>query len=772
MSKLKVLGASGSKAKGYSTTSFQIDEDLVIDAGNIINYLGDKALNINHVFLTHSHSDHISDLPFLIETFFERRTEPLKIYALKDTIENIKKFIFNDKIWPDFTKIKLLNSHKYSLIYQAIELGQIIQINDYKIKAIYANHQDGACGYVVNKEQKSFLISGDTYLHPYLIEELNKNKTIKTLFIECSFPDRLKEFSKTTNHLSPCHIKEELNKLKRDDISVYFYHFKPFYEEELYEDIEKNNLFKYRGSVLKEGDVIHVEKGLIKSFLSDEDIIEKIMKINYQIASEHNSEKLFVNILTLLRKLTKADGGTLYIKSKDEKTLKFEIIQNEKLNIFLSASKNQINWPPLPIYLEDNTLNNTMVAVVSCNEKRIINIDDVYETKKYSFDGTKVFDKKNGYRSKSMLVIPLINHEDDVIGVVQLINKTNNSNIESFNDFDEKIIKSLSSQAAMAITNIQLIDSLEEFINAFVATIAKAIDTKSPHTKNHIKKVEKIASLIANAIHEDETIYKDIKYSKDDFKQISLAAWMHDIGKISTPEHVLDKGKKLEKIVDRIEIITERFEKIKKDAEVDYLKNITPKEEFENFIEKIDDYFTFIKKSNTGGEFMEDEDLQKLEKIQKTQYKSQNLLTEDEYYNLCVKRGSLTFEEIEIIRDHARLSYEMIKELPFPKKYKDVLNIAANHHEKLNGQGYPRGLSEKDIALEDRIMILSDIFEALTSSERPYKEAMKLSKVKSILDSMSKYNEIDSQLLEFFFNNKALNKYSQEDLKPFQIDLE
>jgi HD-GYP domain-containing protein (c-di-GMP phosphodiesterase class II) len=773
---IKILGASGSKAKNHNTTSFQIFKDIVVDAGNILNALGNEAKEINHIFLTHSHADHIADLPFIIETFFEERTIPLTIYALEETIEILKKHSFNNKIWPDFTKIKLTKSETFSLIFRPISINEIIHINNYSIKAIPANHISGSCGYVIKKDNnKSFVISGDTYTNPFLWDEINKDESIRSLIIECSFPDKLEDLARITKHLTPNLIKKELENLKRKDVSIFFYHLKPNYKKELLQDIKKNKLLSYRGKVLNEGDIIHIDTGNIENNLLSEHKFEEIMKINLALTSQHNKEKLFEDILTLTRKLTNADAGTLYIKSKDEKNLEFKVVQNETLNIKITDIKNNSSWPNLPIYLKDGTVNNKMVAVVCANEKRIINIHDVYKTTTYKFDGTKNFDKTTNYRSKSMLVIPLINHENDVIGVLQLINKKRDKDIINFDKLDEKVIISLASQSAMVLTNMQLISSLEEFINAFVSTIAKAIDAKSPYTSDHIEKVEKIALLIAKAINDDKTIYKDVTYTENDYKQLALAAWIHDIGKISMPEYVLDKATKLEKIYDRVELIEQRFEIIKKDKEIEYLKNQISKEEFEEVIKRLDNYSSFIKRINLGGEFMKDEDISKLDEISKLTYKKDNidfpLINSDEYYNLSIRKGTLTKEEINIIRNHAQLSLDMISELPFPKKFKDVLNIACNHHEKLNGTGYPRGLSEKDISLEDRIMILSDIFEALTTSERPYKEAMKLSTVKNILENMIDRGEIDKNLVQFFFNNDILNVYAKEALKPEQFDL-
>lgn len=775
MNFIKILGASGSKAKGMGTTSFQIFRDIIVDAGNVINSLGEEASEINHIFITHSHADHISDLPFIIEGFFEKRKTPLTIYALKETIDILKNHSFNNLVWPDFTKIKLVNSDKNALVFKELETNETIQIHDYEIKTFPAVHIKGACGFVITKGQQAFIISGDTYKNPILWDEINNNKKINSLLLECSFPDKLTHFAKTTNHLSPELIKEDLVNLKRDDITIFLYHIKPLYDKEIKRDIKKNGILKNGGKVLVEGDVIHIDKGTIEHNLISENMFQEIMKINLALSSETNKNVLLEKILTLLRILTSSDAGTLYIMSKDETKLDFKVVQNKSLNINIGGTKKDLDWAPLPFILEDGSLNNHMVAIVCANEKRIINIKDAYKSNKYDFKGTKEFDKTTGYRSKSMLVIPLINHENDVIGVLQLINKMDNHKIIEFNRTDEKIIKSLASQAAMSLTNTQLILSLEEFLNAFVGTIAKAIDAKSPYTADHIGKVEKIALLLAKAVNDDNTIYKHIKYSDKDYKQIALAAWMHDVGKISMPDHIIDKATKLEKIFNRIELVESRFEVIKKDVEINYLKNNIVKEEFQKQIVELNDYLDFIKTINKGGEFMNDEDIEKLDKIAKLTYikngKEVPILTDDEFYNLSIRKGTLTPEEISIIRNHAKLSLEMISTLPFPKKYKDVLNIACNHHEKLNGTGYPRGLNKEQIAFEDRIMIFADMFEALTASARPYKDAMKLSQVQNILDNMAEKGEIDKELTDFFFNHKILHKYAKDSLSKEQIDI-
>ena len=776
MNYLKVLGASGSKTKLTGTTSFQVFKDIIVDAGNVIATLGDEALKINHIFLTHSHSDHIIDLPFIIESFFEQRTKPLIIYGSQETISSLRTHMFNDEIWPDFSKINLLNSDEKSIIFKTIKANETLKINSYEITTIPVNHINGAYGFKIIKDGVSgYVISGDTYENEILWDVINNDKRVSSLIVECSFPSSMEQLAFDSKHYTPKILNKELEKLIRNDLQIFIYHLKPLYYKKMVEEINNFNILSNGGKVLEEGDVIHVDTGEIEKNIISHNKFEKIMEINLELSSQLDKNRLFEMILSLTRELTHCEAGTLYILSKDKKKLEFKVVQNDPMNIYMGGTKDNLTWDALPLYLEDGNKNRDLVAVTSALENKIINIENVYDDKIYSFEGTKKFDSTTGYKSKSMLVIPLINHEKDVIGVLQLINKTRVSrDIIAFDETDEKIIKALASQAAMALTNTQLINNLEEFLNSFITTIAHAIDAKSKHTSNHIGKVAKIAELIAQAIHDDKTIYKDINYNENDFKEIELAAWMHDVGKISMPESIIDKATKLQAIVDRIELIKQRFEILKRDSEISFLKNEITREAYNDFLNQIEDDTRFLEESNIGSEFMDESKIHRIKSIAEYSYsingKKVPFLNEDEIKNLSIKKGTLTDKEKEKMNSHAQLSYDMLSTLPFPKKYSNVLNIAVNHHEKLNGEGYPRGLIEKDISLEDRIMILSDIFEALTSSDRPYKKGKKLSEVFKILSYMAKDGEIDSQLLKFFHDNEILNQYSQEYLNDYQID--
>ncbi|MDX4061930.1 HD domain-containing phosphohydrolase [Aliarcobacter skirrowii] len=775
MNYLKVLGSSGNKSKIRGTTSFQISKDILVDAGNIINSLDEESYKINHIFLTHAHLDHIIDLPFILDNSFSKRDRPLFVYGSKQTLEFLTNHIFNNHIWPDFTKIKMLNQNENILIFKQIDEGEDISLGKFNIKAIKVNHTEGSFGYIISKDNLSYIISSDTYESDEIVKYLQNNLNIKALFVECSFPNKMQNLAKISQHLTPNNLKNMLKKVSRDDFSIFLYHLKSPYIEEIKKEIKDLNILKNGGKILEDRDVVDITTLKVTSYLQDIEVLDRVMDINLKLSCEQDKENLYEMILTLIKELTKSDAGTLYLLSEDKKYLDFKVVQNSSLNIFLGTKEQKISWNSLPLYLKNGEENRDMVAVVCALDNKIINIADIYNSSDYNFEGTKLFDKSKNYHSKSMLVVPLVNHENDVIGVIQLINKDIKQKDSFFTKYDEKIIKALSLQAAMALTNTQLIASLETFLEAFVTSIANAIDAKSRHTSTHITKMSKLAPLIAKAINEDDTIYKDIKYNSNNIKEIELAAKLHDVGKISIPEWVIDKSTKLQKLVDGLEIIRLKVEIIKKDLKIELLENKISKEQFDKKLEELEDDFNFLVISNKGGEFMSDDDIKRVKNISSYKYildnKYENLLNDDEVDNLSIRKGTLTLQEREIMNSHAKLSYDMLSALPFPKKYSNIMHIAVNHHEKLNGKGYPRGLTDEELVLEDRILILADIFEALTSIDRPYKGIKKLSEVFKILDFMAEDKDIDRDLLEFFKNSSAFKEYCKNELLEEQLDV-
>jgi len=511
--------------------------------------------------------------------------------------------------------------------------------------------------------------------------------------------------------------------------------------------------------------------------------IHLLNEIGYLLSTEKNLHVIMQKILTAAKKITNADAGTFYLMSEDKTSLKFTAVQTDSLDISLSSAEGTIPWPNLPLYKDDGTQNDINISVNCALNDKLINIEDVYKSEKFNFEGPRAFDLATGYRTQSMLVVPMKNYDDDIIGVLQLINKKNeNEQSISFTKDDEDLILSMSSQAAMSITQQKLVHDLENLLDSFIQAIATAIGEKSKYTQGHINRVAEITLDIANAINENNDIYKDKFFDKNHLKELDVAAWMHDIGKITTPDHVVDKATKLETIYDRIDLIKTKFELLKQQKEIDFLHKSYQestskndfKKEYEDIIKKLNDDFIFLETMNLGGEFMSDDKIQRVKKIAQYQIKidgkMSNLLTQNEVDNLCIKKGTLTDDERFIINNHAKLSIDILSSLPFPKKFKNVPKIAGGHHEKICGGGYPYGLKGEEISFEARILAIADIFEALTASDRPYKKPNTLNQSIKILSFMVKDGELDKDLVKFFVDKKLYLKYVKNNLSKNQID--
>ncbi len=256
MSTIKILGAYGGKAINMQLTSLQLSKQVVLDAGNILEGLGNGIKNINHVFISHSHLDHINDIGFLIDATYECRTEPLKIYGRKKTLQDIKNHILNWEIWPDFTQINLLDSELKAVELIAIELNEIIEVDGCKIKAIENNHTISSNGYVIEKNDSAILFTSDTYCCDSIWDEINSNLKITAVIIDVSFPSRMAQLALDSKHLTPLLLKNELKKLKRDNISIHINHIKPSYKVELVKEIIKSDLLLNDGMILEAQDVI------------------------------------------------------------------------------------------------------------------------------------------------------------------------------------------------------------------------------------------------------------------------------------------------------------------------------------------------------------------------------------------------------------------------------------------------------------------------------------------------------------------------------------
>jgi HD-GYP domain-containing protein (c-di-GMP phosphodiesterase class II) len=520
-------------------------------------------------------------------------------------------------------------------------------------------------------------------------------------------------------------------------------------------------------------------------YLNYDDQIKRLIQIGVALSGEKDINRLLEIIVEEARKLTHADAGTLYIMSDDETELRFAIVQNDSLKISMGGTGSAITWPPVKLTNSDGSVNKTNVCAYSAFSGKTISIEDVYDAEGFNFLGTKKFDTKTGYRSKSMLVSPLRNHENDIIGVLQLLNALDPATGEviNFSSESQEIILSLASQAAVALSNSRLIYDLENLLESFIKTIAFTIDEKSPYTGGHIRRVAELTMVIAEKINKTrQKPFTDLKFSDDQMQELRMAAWLHDVGKITTPEHVIDKETKLQTVHDRIYEIKMRLELIKKD----YLPANKSGNKKGKKIDKtarnndaetkaLDKEYQFLLEANKGGDFLNDEMIARIKEIAKRRWnlggQKRYLLSDDEVNNLCVRRGTLNEKERNIINNHVLVTHKILSGLPFPRKMRNVASYAAAHHENIDGSGYPFGLKGEEIPLQSRIIAIADIFEALTAKDRPYKEGKTLSEALKIMEFMVKDNQIDKDLFNLFIKEKIYADYAKRELKPQQRDI-
>jgi len=523
-----------------------------------------------------------------------------------------------------------------------------------------------------------------------------------------------------------------------------------------------------------------------------EDRVKRLQEIGLSLSTEDDINVIFELIMEEAKNITNADGRTLYMISDDGKSMKFEIMQTDSMNFAQGGTTGvEITIPPMQLFDEEGNPNHSSNVAYSANTGKTANIKDVYTAKGFDFTGPKNFDKNTGYKTKSVMSVPLKNHENDIVGVMQLINATDKKSgkVVAFSDDMQQQVESLASQGAVALTNKRLVAELKGLFESFIQLIATAIDKKSPYTGGHCERVPEITMLLADAVENTtEGKYADFKMTEDERYELYLAGWLHDCGKVATPPHVVDKGMKLETITDRIETVDVRFEVLKRDAEIDMLKkqidlmkNGTANGEIEKseilykeIIEKLSDEQEFIQKTNRGGEFMEEADQKRVADIGNYRWVSQgeeiNFFDEKEVRNLQIPKGTLLPEEREIINEHIVITIDMLNKLPYPKNLRKIPEFAGGHHEKLDGTGYPKGLKDEEMSVQAKMMAIADIYEALTAADRPYKDGKKLSQAMRIMGFMKKDYEIDEELFAIFVKSGAYKQYAEKYLGENQLD--
>ncbi len=545
-------------------------------------------------------------------------------------------------------------------------------------------------------------------------------------------------------------------------------------------------------------------------------ILEEFLDISDSIIKEPDYLISISKIIDLAGHSCSAEAGFFYTFT-DDKFLNLEYSYNEKLNIKKFGSDNNVYQPS--IFIPESKSKQIKSAVETCIiNNEVINLPNIYATTKLDNTFFANYDALNNYTSLSLLTLPLINRKGYIIGAVQYINcqDIKGKNI-SFTKDMQKEISAFCNLASLILENRKLNEDYGQLLESFIEVLARAIDAKSPYTGTHCQRVPVIARMLATAaVQEDSGPLKDFEMSNDDWYALNIASWLHDCGKVTTPEYIVDKATKLETIYNRIHEIRNRFEILRRDAHIEYLKkrlaNVAPQEtlqaEFINKIRELENEFDLVAKCNIGDTPLTDNEIETLENIAKKQFVRyfsrakgiswaerdhmddlesashpgyENLLqnrkdqiwgqyNRGELYNLKVRRGTINKEEREKINEHIIVTIDMLKALPFPKELSNVVEYAGAHHERIDGKGYPNGLTGDQMSIPAKIMAIADIFEALTANDRPYKEPKKMSQVLTIMKQMKDNGHIDPDLYEVFIRSGVYKEYAEQYISKEQID--
>ncbi|MBF0463298.1 MAG: GAF domain-containing protein [Magnetococcales bacterium] len=565
-----------------------------------------------------------------------------------------------------------------------------------------------------------------------------------------------------------------------------------------------------------------------KDLVTSQGKLENLIQTGLELGRELNRMELLRKMLFGGRDLLHCDAGTLYLVT-ERKTLRFAMLTNDD-DVLPSFE--------IPLYDETGAPVERFISTWCALHNTPVIIDDIYQETRFDVSGTKKFDAGSGYRTVSMLTVPLAPREGEVIGVLQFLNALDpvTKQVTTFHPELVRFVTAMAAQAGVALDNHQLIESQKELMDALIKLIAGAIDTKSPYTGGHCERVPELSLMLAEeASRTAEGELADFRFeTEEEWREFRIGAWLHDCGKVTTPEYVVDKATKLETIYNRIHEIRLRFEVLLRDAMLDRLTAIANGEAVDSATQRFEarklqliDDFTFVARCNLGDEFTAPAQIERLQRIAEERWQRhfddrlglshaelnrhttaaaplpvteklladkpehiiprtetcvddpkygfqvnvpEHLYNYGELYNLSIGRGTLAEEERFKIVEHVIQTIVMLEQLPLPKNMQRIPEYAGAHHETLIGTGYPRKLNKDKLSIPSRIMVIADIFEALTASDRPYKLPKKLSEAVKILFFFKKDGHIDPALFDLFLQSGVYRRYAEKYLRPEQID--
>ncbi len=469
--------------------------------------------------------------------------------------------------------------------------------------------------------------------------------------------------------------------------------------------------------------------------------VNKILEMSITLTSEHDYNKILKKIVTCAMDLTNCEGGTLYLHRDNR--LEFMIMRNVDAEVQRRGGA----VPPLE-------MDESKVCAYSAIHRKLVNVPDVYaENTDFDFSGPRKYDKMFGCHTMSMLAFPLINHEEKLIGVAQLLNaRDKENNLIAFTEEHETLIRALASMAAVSLSNMQYVAQIKQLLHSIVNVFTNAIDARTPYNYYHSKHVhDLVVDFVEYSNKNAKESEENERFSAEHKEELELAALMHDIGKLVTPLDVMNKETRL---AGRLEMVLARLKYIRALKQIDCLEGKCTREEYEKEADYIKHITELVIQINGSG-FLEDEkEIQVKELAEKTYIDTDGTelpyITQEETVCLLIKKGTLTEEEREIMKQHAVYTERFLAAMNFDDHYKNVRTWASRHHELLNGTGYPQGLSAEELPFEVRLLTIADVFDALTSDDRPYKRPHSKESAFRILTGMAEDGEVDETILAEF----------------------
>lgn len=470
---------------------------------------------------------------------------------------------------------------------------------------------------------------------------------------------------------------------------------------------------------------------------------EKIMDIGIRLSTERDRNRLLMTILDTGMEITNCDASTLYLYENDELTFKY--MRTLSMGVSRGMDGEAIELPPVPMREEN-------VCAYAALHHEVVNISDVYTSRQFDFSGPRQYDTLTGYRTQSQLVVPLANNENELIGVLQLINAMDEEGtVVAFDEQYEIIVRALGAMTAIELTNLSYVEALKAQIYSFVEALTTALEERTPYNALHTRNVEKYASLLADYItqlHREGKCEETFDPARKE--QLMLAALIHDIGKMVVPLSIMNKATRLDRELEKVD---DRFKLLKALYEIDMLKGRITKKEYEGICDELESELAFIHEIDVI-DYVDDEAYEHIKRLSGKKHVSEDgtvlmYLTEREVSCLSIRSGTLTMQERREMENHVVMTSKILEKVQFYKGFSMVPKWVGAHHEYMDGSGYPKHLKGDELDLETRLLTVVDIYDALAATDRPYKKPIPREKAIEILKNMAEKGKVDLRLVEW-----------------------